>query len=238
MSLRRILRKLRHLIRKPPKYASDLVSDYDQYLRLQREQFLSHEADEELWANGLRRFVRLAFEKVDPTVRVLDCACGDGVGLSELREMGFRDGVGVELASGKAARARALGFRVEEGDMHNLEFLDDCSFDAVLSSHTLEHAYEPARALAELRRVLVPGGLLCVALPYPDPSPRNELAHTAKYELGTNLDDGGAAVTRFFTERGFESIETRFDTVRESEIWLFLRKALKERGASGLPSIP
>jgi SAM-dependent methyltransferase len=224
MSLRRLLRKLKLKLRRPPERASDLVGDYGEYLRLQREEHSSHEADVDRWAEGLRRFVRIAFEDVDPGARVLDCACGDGVGLAALRELGFRGPVGVELSREKAARARSSGFRVEERDMHDLSVLDDESFDAVLSSHTLEHAFEPGRVLAELRRVLVTGGALLVVLPYPDPGARNELAHTAKYELGTHRDDGAAAVTRYFTERGFELVSLRFDAVREPEVWMFFKK--------------
>jgi SAM-dependent methyltransferase len=37
---------------------------------------------------------------------------------------------------------------------------DDAAFDAVLNCGVLEHVDEPARALAELRRVLAPGGRL------------------------------------------------------------------------------
>ncbi len=229
MSFRRLLRKLKLLVRRSPERASDLVHNYGEYLRLQREEHLSHEADVPAWAEGLRRFVRAAFQDIDRGARVLDCACGDGIGLATLREMGFKDPVGIELAREKAIRARTLGFRVHEHDMHQLTELADASFDAVLSSHTLEHAYEPTRALAELHRVLVPAGLLRVVLPYPDPGPRNELAHTAKYELGTALADGAATVTRFFTERGFALGERRFDSGREPEVWLFLRKVDVER---------
>jgi len=224
MSIRRLLRKLYLRLREPPERASDVVRSYGEYLRLQRDVYLSHEADVEGWAAGLRRFTALAVEGLPRTSRVLDCACGDGVALDELRRLGFRDPAGVELASEKAARARALGFQVEERDMHDLGAFADGSFDLVLSSHTLEHAYEPARVLAELRRVLVPGGALRVVLPYPDAGAGNELAHAAKYELGTHLDDGGASVTRFFVDRGFDLESSRLDSVREPEIWLFLRK--------------
>lgn len=38
-------------------------------------------------------------------------------------------------------------------------------FDAVFSNHTLEHMYQPHRILDELRRVLMPGGILISGLP-------------------------------------------------------------------------
>ncbi len=224
MSLRRFLRKLRRRFRRPPRTARDLVWSYDEYLRLQREEYLSHESEVERWAEGLRRFVGTAFASVPRTARVLDCACGDGVGLEALQKMGFQNPVGVELAREKAERARQLGFRIEEADMHDLAIFADGSFDAVLSSHTLEHAYDPGRVLAELRRLLAPGGMLQVVLPYPDRGDRNERAHAAKYELGTDREGGGEHVTGFFLDRGFELASRRTDDFREAELWLSLRK--------------
>lgn len=225
MSLRRYLRQLRLLVRGRPQTARDVIPRWEDYLRLQREEYLSHESDVAAWAGGLRRFVRLAFAEVPRSARVLDCACGDGVGLDALRGLGFREVVGVEISEVKAERALALGFRVEVRDMHDLSVFGDGTFDCVLSSHTLEHAWEPSRAVQELRRVLAPEGALHAVLPYPDPGERNERAHAAKYELGTDRDDGGAGVRRFFEERGFRVASSRRDTVREPELWLHLRKA-------------
>jgi SAM-dependent methyltransferase len=224
MSLRRLARKIRLFFRKPPRSARDLVSSYDEYLRLQRDRHLSHESEVNRWAEGQRRFVATAFSAAPRDARVLDCGCGDGVGLEALRSLGFEKIAGVELSPLKAARARRLGFRVEELDMHDLSLFGDGAFQAILCSHALEHAYDPGLVLKELHRLLSPGGTLHVVLPYPDPGPRNELAHTAKYELGTDRDDGGEIATRFFLERGFDLISSRRDAFREPELWLMLRK--------------
>jgi len=224
MGLRRIFRKLRLRFRRPPRTARDLIRDYRKYLRLQRDDYRSHESEVERWADGQRRLVSIAFGGDPKHLRVLDCACGDGVGLDALRSLGFRDPVGVELSGEKAERARLRGFRVEVRDMHDLTVFEDASFQAVLSSHTLEHAYDPSRVVAELHRVLEPGGALRVVLPYPDVSPKNELAHPAKYELGLDRDDGGEMAARFFLARGFELESRRMDGFREPELWLFLRK--------------
>jgi len=43
--------------------------------------------------------------------------------------------------------------------------LDDASFDAVVCTQVLEHVFEPARVLAELHRVLRPGGRLWMTVP-------------------------------------------------------------------------
>ena len=220
----RFFRGLRRRWRGTPASARDLLPDYGEYLRLQREEFLSHEADVPAWAAGLTRFVRLTFDPLPRTTRILDCACGDGVGLEALRALGFGALAGVELAAEKARRARRLGFRVEERDMHDLSPFAAGDFDAILSSHTLEHAYAPGRVLEEFRRLLTPQGRLHVVLPYPDPGWRNERAHAAKYELGTHRDDGGEAVRGYFTDRGLRLRSWRLDAGREPEIWLDLEK--------------
>jgi len=58
-------------------------------------------------------------------------------------------------------------------DAHRLA-LRDASVDCVVSTGTFEHIAEPARALAEFRRVLKPGGLVHIETPFifpyhPDP---------------------------------------------------------------------
>ena len=53
-------------------------------------------------------------------------------------------------------------------DLQSLTF-DDDRFDVVTSSHVLEHVADPARAFAELYRVLKPGGRLIFSIPVPWP---------------------------------------------------------------------
>jgi len=199
-----------------------VIHDYGEYLRLQREVYLAHESEVVRWRDGQVRYIKHAFAAEPGEARILDCACGDGVGLAALRDLGFSRLTGVELAPEKAARAAAQGFDVRVIDMHSLDGIATGTFDTIVSSHTLEHSYRPGEVLAEFRRVLVPGGRLHVVLPFPDPGPRNERGHPAKYELCTDRSDGGEAVTRFFTERGFGLLERRADEYREKEIWLSL----------------
>lgn len=51
-----------------------------------------------------------------------------------------------------------------EVDMQAMPYPDE-SFDVVIHSDTLEHVPQPVRALAECRRVLKPGGVLCYTVP-------------------------------------------------------------------------
>ena len=226
MSWRRFTRKLRRLVR-PPRSAHDVVPNYHDYLRLQRETFLSFESEVPRWKEGQRRFVDRTMDDRARHARVLDCAAGDGAGLRALRELGFSRIIGVELSREKARRARGDGFAVVVCAMHDLRCFPDATFDVVLSSHTIEHAYQPDIVVDELYRVLTPEGHLHIVLPYPDSSHRNELAHVGKFKLGTDQDDNGASVQRFFTGRGFSLLKSELDDAREPEIWLHLKKTTK-----------
>lgn len=89
-----------------------------------------------------------------PGERVLEVGCGRGHLTRRLAEAGV-DIVGIDVnpkAAELAGTDRVLTMRAED-----LAFPDD-SFDAVLSVHAIEHIPDLTGALAEMARVLRPGG--------------------------------------------------------------------------------
>ncbi len=58
---------------------------------------------------------------------------------------------------------RNLAAHLLQGDVNSLPFPDD-SFDVILVAHVIEHMPEPERALAELYRVLKPGGIVIACI--------------------------------------------------------------------------
>jgi SAM-dependent methyltransferase len=114
---------------------------------------------------------------VGPGVRVLDMGCGGGrhafalykrgadvVALDyshdDLVEVGTMFGaIRVEGQAPEGARAHAV-----RGTAYSLPFADG-SFDRVIAAEVLEHLPADTDAMAELFRVLKPGGLIAVTVP-------------------------------------------------------------------------
>jgi ubiquinone/menaquinone biosynthesis C-methylase UbiE len=105
-----------------------------------------------------------------PGMRVLDAGCGPGtitLGLARAVSPGGSC-FGVDREASQIERARSAGandemtaIAFETASIYELPF-PDATFDAVLSHAVFEHLARPQAALAELRRVLRPGGVLGV----------------------------------------------------------------------------
>jgi SAM-dependent methyltransferase/glycosyltransferase involved in cell wall biosynthesis len=99
--------------------------------------------------------------------RVLDVASGEGYG-SDLLALNARSVIGVDIAEEAVAHARSryrrpnLEYRV--GSAAEIP-LPEASVDAVVSFETIEHHDRHEGMMAEIRRVLAPGGLLVISSP-------------------------------------------------------------------------
>ncbi|MBX3196159.1 MAG: bifunctional demethylmenaquinone methyltransferase/2-methoxy-6-polyprenyl-1,4-benzoquinol methylase UbiE [Microbacteriaceae bacterium] len=97
-----------------------------------------------------------------PGERVLDVAAGTGTSSAALARSGA-EVVALDFSDGMIAegRRRHPGLEFVQGDAEKLPFPDD-SFDAVTISFGLRNVEHPKVALAEMYRVLKPGGRLVV----------------------------------------------------------------------------
>lgn len=96
--------------------------------------------------------------------RVLDIGCGPGFLLREFCARGW-DVLGTEFSEESAAHARnTLNLPVSVGDTAALK-LEAASFDAVIMWHVLEHMTDPQETVAEVTRLLRPGGVFVCAVP-------------------------------------------------------------------------
>jgi ubiquinone/menaquinone biosynthesis C-methylase UbiE len=114
---------------------------------------------------------------LQPGDRVLDLGCGEGRHVISVYHAQQVDAVGVDLSltdlrtasqrfnefhEGEHGAGRS--FTLASADALQLPFAD-ASFDKVICSEVLEHIPDYRGALAEIRRVLKPGGLLCASVP-------------------------------------------------------------------------
>jgi 2-polyprenyl-3-methyl-5-hydroxy-6-metoxy-1,4-benzoquinol methylase len=104
----------------------------------------------------------ISFHAQKGSGRLLDIGCNEGRGLTLYQRNGFTP-EGLELNSVAAAAARARGFTVHEADLS--EFRPAHPFDRVVLSNVLEHALNPRAMLADVHRLLVPGGEVWISLP-------------------------------------------------------------------------
>jgi 2-polyprenyl-3-methyl-5-hydroxy-6-metoxy-1,4-benzoquinol methylase len=96
--------------------------------------------------------------------KLLDVGCGSGNYLYSLSELGW-DVYGVEVDAGAAGYARdQLGLSVVSGTLEEADF-PDTFFHVVTMRQVLEHLPDPSDTLAEVHRVLKPGGRLMVEVP-------------------------------------------------------------------------
>jgi 2-polyprenyl-3-methyl-5-hydroxy-6-metoxy-1,4-benzoquinol methylase len=129
--------------------------------------------------------------------RVLEIGCGRGGFACWMAGLSTTSGdvVAADFSTTAIAKARAFaaerrigGVTWEVGDIENLAH-DDESFDTAVSCETIEHVPHPRRAIAELARILRPGGRLFLTCP-------NYLGTLGLYRLYLRLSG------RPFTEEG------------------------------------
>jgi SAM-dependent methyltransferase len=111
-------------------------------------------------------------EYFSPGLSVLDCGCGPGsITLGIAKAVYPGNTVGIDFGESQIARAKAAISRESRANVsfqtascYSLPFPAD-TFDRVFSHALFEHLSEPARAIAELRRVLKPSGIVGLCSP-------------------------------------------------------------------------
>lgn len=104
--------------------------------------------------------------KINPsTMNALEVGSGGGILCEEIARMGFAT-TGIEpaeqsrITSINHAKTEGLIIKYEPGTGENIPF-DNGSFDVVFCCDVLEHVRDLPRVIAEINRVLKPGGIFC-----------------------------------------------------------------------------
>ncbi len=121
------------------------------------------------WRDLLQRHVELPLLVrllgIPAQQRLLEVGCGRGVALGPLARLcrpvslvGLEIDAAALAEAARRTRAASVAASLCLGDLRDLPFADR-SFDLVIDFGTCYHLANPARALAEVARVLRPGGL-------------------------------------------------------------------------------
>lgn len=155
--------------------------------------------------------------------RVLDVGCGEGQFTDAIARAGY-EVLGIDVAEEPLRRARSLyaGLDLRRVEPDGAWPLADASFDAIWAGETIEHVFDTARWMSELRRVLRSGGSLILSTP----------AHGSLTRLGLALSgrrferhfDPRADHLRFYTRRALTRLLADFGFER-----------VRARGAGGVP---
>jgi SAM-dependent methyltransferase len=118
------------------------------------------------WYTGMRRITDtlLADQLRANGLKILDAGCGTGMNLVHFGNAGH-SAFGFDFASEAIARARRRGLaNITRASITQIPYLSE-SFDLAYSFEVIDEVPDIGKALAELNRVLKPGGYLLLRLP-------------------------------------------------------------------------
>ena len=113
-----------------------------------------------------RKMLDRLIEKAPASAPICDLGCGPGQIAAYLNSRGTR-ACGIDLSAGMVACARRLnpGIPFEQGNMLALTGVPDGSFGGIAAFYSIVHIPHTSvlHALAEMKRVLLPGAVLLLA---------------------------------------------------------------------------
>jgi SAM-dependent methyltransferase len=183
----------------PPPSAEELAEAYGDWYRPHAERRFYFAADAIL--NRTRGLLAARIDEIAPAGPVLDVGAGDGTLIDSLRSRG-REATGLERNPA----------RTDLRDEPLAEVKGEWA--AVIFWHSLEHLPDPGEAIRQAARLLLPGGVLVVAVPNTDSlqarafgdrwlhldMPRH-LVHLSTRSLRSGLQQGGFRVERISSLR-------------------------------------
>lgn len=173
-----------------------------------------YSGDKQGYAANLRNWMHAELQGIPLDATILEVGCGDA---SFTRNLGAYSSrvTAIDLSASQVernARAHPEITFIQHDVAQSLPFADE-AFKVVWCSEVLEHLFDPGFALGEMQRVLAPGGLLLVTVPYHG---RLKDVLIALFKWDEHFAPGNPHI-RFFTQKslsqlaksaGFVEVET------------------------------
>lgn len=163
----------------------------------------TYSGDMQGYASNFRRWMQSELRGGQPARKILEVGCGDAAFTRHLAEHSTSI-TALDISANQIARnaARFPSIQFLRHDVSEPLPFPGGEFDVVWCSEVLEHLFDPAFALKEMYRVLVPGGRLLVTVPYHGPI-KNILIALFKWE--EHFAPTGPHI-RFFTKKSLGTI--------------------------------
>lgn len=145
-------------------------------------------------------YVRDITRHFAPSMRLLDVGCGTGWLAAH-----FHDYVGVDGSADAVAVAREHGRDARVHDLAAPLPFEDASFDAAVAKDVLEHLLEPHGLVAEIARVLRPGGRVYACSPDAQRWVWDDYTHVRPFTL--------TGFRRLFADQGLEVARSGYESV-------------------------
>jgi len=152
------------------------------------------------WYQSRKRILLDLVQKIPKERSVLDLGSATGGNTEMMLNLGLKV-TSVEYSQIGVDIQRSKGIKVDQGDARNLVYKDS-SFFAVVCLDVLEHIVDDKQVLAEIFRVLQPGGFAVISVPQ-DPNLWSDhdraVRHVRRYER--------ADLVNKIQSTGFQEIE-------------------------------
>ena len=169
------------------------------------------------------------FEAYRKENRFLEIGFGAGTILEAAESAGW-EVFGQEVSRPAVEHANARGFNTFLGELHEANYPDEY-FDVVIASEIIEHLVEPEKVLAEIRRILRPGGVFWGTTPFArsisyrvmgiDWSTLSPPEHLQLYSI--------RGIKGMLERAGFSTVKLRTTGANPMEIASYLRSFLKSK---------
>lgn len=154
-------------------FTNDYPSEADSARYYESEDYISHsdsslslfdKAYQEVRSHMLKKKKNLVIKSTGlRTGKIMDIGSGTGHFLSVMKASGWQT-EGIEI-NDKARDYARENLNIDTNPPDKTALFPDNSFDCITLWHVLEHFHDPFRYMAEIKRLLKPGGILLVALP-------------------------------------------------------------------------